>query len=139
VYFAVKILKMKTKKVAIIGAALLLGFVAICIFVHSCNQRSAIKATLTWARLSPFPQSAHDLAIRTEGTMFTRSFRIQFTASSEDIDHWLADSTGTREAVPEKPTATTRHYMIKPGGGAQHAEVSVDDVSHTVSIYVYWS
>jgi hypothetical protein len=62
-----------------------------------------------------------------------------FTASSEDIEQWLADSSGTREALLEKPTPTTRRYLIKPGGGAQHAEVTVDDASHTVSIYVYWS
>jgi hypothetical protein len=130
---------MKTKKVAIVGAILLLAIAAAFFFAQARNHRSAIETTLVWGRLAPIPQSAQGLSVLTEGSSFTRAFRIKFTASPEDVEKWLTDSPGTREAVLESLPPTTRRYSIKPGGGAQHAEVNVDDVSHTVSIYVYWS
>ena len=71
--------------------------------------------------------------------MFSRGFRVSFVAPAAEIDQWLQQSPGTREAIPSSPSPGTRHYRIAPGGGAQHAEVTVDDTQHRVSIYVYWS
>ena len=61
------------------------------------------------------------------------------SAPAADIERWLKDSPGTREATPDSPSPGKRHFLIKPGGGAQHAEVNVDDEAGTVSIFVYWS
>jgi Tfp pilus assembly protein PilV len=133
-------MSLKSQRKFIIAVAILLvGVLAVCFFVHESNRQSAIRATLAWANLSPFPESAHELKISAEGNMFTRSFRISFTASGDDIEKWLVNSPGTRETVSEKTGVAIRHYSIKPSEGAAHAEVNVDDSSHTVSIYVSWS
>lgn len=102
-------------------------------------ERQHLEIPKLWARLAPYPGSARELKATTEGSLFTRAFRVSFSAPAADIERWLKDSPGTREATPEHPTPGVRHFAIKPGGGAQHAEVTVDDASGTVRIYVYWS
>ena len=105
----------------------------------SRNRASAIDCTLTWGRLAPFPASAQSFTISTTGNMFTRGFRSSFTAPAADIEQWLQQSPGTRGIQPSSPSPGIRHFEIAPGGGAQFAEVTVDDTNHHVSIYVYWS
>ncbi len=98
-----------------------------------------MDCTLEWGRLAPFPASAGTVTVTAEGSSFTRAFRSSFTAPAAEIETWLKDSPGTREAKLTKPSPGLRHFGIAPGGGAAHAEVTVDDTTHRVSIYVYWS
>jgi hypothetical protein len=122
-----------------------LAVVAMIVYVGSgesgtpSDKQSAIESTLRWARLSPFPSSAQQFSLTTEGNMFTRSFRASFTAPPTDIKQWLVQSPGIREASPTTPAPGVRHFEISPGDGAQHAEVTVDDTANQVSIYVSWS
>jgi hypothetical protein len=105
----------------------------------SRNQASALDATREWGRLDPLPPSAQQLTIATHGSMFTREFRISFVAPPEDIEAWLKSSPGTREAIVTTPSPGVRLFRITPGGGAEFAEVTVDDALRRVSIHVYWS
>ena len=102
------------------------------------DKRSGIKATLEWGRLASFPKSARDLVVTTEGNMFTRSFRVSFSAPKEDIARWTEESPGLRETQPEKQNSQ-RKFVIKPGGGAVYAEVVIDDATNQVRTYVAWS
>ena len=102
------------------------------------DNRSGIKATLEWGRLASFPKSARDLVVTTEGNMFTRSFRVSFSAPKEDIARWTEESPGLRETQPEKQNSQ-RKFVIKPGGGAVYAEVVIDDATNQVRTYVAWS
>ena len=103
------------------------------------NRTSAINTTRMWGRLAPFPKSAQRFTISSEGSMFTRAFRCSFSAPASDIEQWLQQSPGTRETTPATPSPGIRIFKIAPGGGAQWAEVTVDDTEHCVAIYVYWS
>ena len=103
------------------------------------NRAATIETILTWGRLAPFPASAQGLSISATGNMFTRGFRCSFNAPAPDIEQWLQQSPGTRTVHPSSPSPGIRHFEIAPGGGAQWAEVTVDDTKHRVSIYVYWS
>jgi hypothetical protein len=103
------------------------------------DDPSAIKWTLKWGRLAPFPGSASEFIMMTGGSMFTREFRASFAASAADIERWLEESPGTRAVRPTTPATGVRHFEIAPGGGEQHAEVNVDDLRHRVSIFGYWS
>ena len=105
----------------------------------SRNRASAIDCTLTWGRLAPFPTSAQQFSITTEGGAFTRAFRATFIAPPADIEQWIQQSPGTRSVQPSSPSPGIRHFEIAPGSGAAWAEVTVDDTNHRVSIYVYWS
>jgi hypothetical protein len=127
-------MKNRLRVVVIIVIALALLY---CIFTY-LNERSAINATLKWGRLATFPQSASDFVITPEGNMFTRAFRVSFSAPPEDIARWVNESPGLREEHPNKE-GSLRKYSIKPGGGAQHAEVVINDSTNQVRVYVAWS
>ena len=103
------------------------------------SPETAYQLVLDWGRLAPFPKSATKLSIETSGSMFTRGFRVQFQAPAKEIENWLKASPGTANVAPEQVTPTKRKYYVTPGKGAEHAEVNVDDETHTVNIYVYWS
>ena len=59
---------------------------------------AAIAATLEWARVAPFPVTQEEVLVTTEGSMFTRSFRVRFHAPTENIIEWVNGSPGLRRA-----------------------------------------
>jgi hypothetical protein len=63
---------------------------------------------------------------------------VTFRAPAPDIDRWLQSSPGPSEATVES-IGTKRRFSIRPGAGAQFAQVEVDDASSIVTIYAYWS
>jgi hypothetical protein len=71
--------------------------------------------------------------------MFTRAFRAKFKAQGDVLEIWIRQSPGLAESAPDLSQAGIRTCQVNPGGGAQHAEVSVNDKTHTVEIYVNWS
>lgn len=103
------------------------------------NRASAIRCTLEWGRLAPFPTSARELTTTIEGSAFTRSFRVNFVAPPAEIEQWLQQSPGTRSVTPKTPSPGIRNFEITPGGGAVWADVTVDDITHRVAVYVCWS
>jgi len=127
--------------VGIVGGMMFVALAFVCVLVvfMIANRQSAIDCTLEWGRLAPFPATAEQFSITTHGNMFTREFRASFIASPDEIERWLKESPGTRQAVPTTPFPGVRKFQITPGGGAQFAEVSVDDAKHQVFIVVSWS
>ena len=136
---------------AILGGAFML-ILAACLFVAfflpSENERAnrdparrqeMMTVTLEWGRLAPFPSTARDLSVRTTGNLFTRGFESSFVAPPADIARWIDASPGLRETEPDLSSAGVRRYRVKPGGGAQFAEIRIDDTTNTVHIRVYWS
>lgn len=124
-----------------------LGLLAVARIAHTfsgesgtpSNVPSAIATTLKWGRLAPLPAAATEVAITTEGSMFSRSFQCTFVASATDIERWLQASPGTTAVTPTTAAPDIRRFQIVPGGGAQFAEVFVDDVAHRVRIITHWS
>jgi hypothetical protein len=52
----------------------------------------------------------------------------------------MAASPGFRDVKPESVSASSRRYLLSPGGGAQHAEVTVTGSGRAhVEINTYWS
>jgi hypothetical protein len=99
-------------------------------------EEAMIAPTLEWGRLAPFPTSAKNFSIRTEGSSSSRSFGASFTAPAVDVERWLRESPGTRDVTPKRDSNGLPHYRISPGGGAAHAEVTVENGT-SVKIYVY--
>jgi hypothetical protein len=100
--------------VGVVSLLLVLSFVA----TRRTEQRQRLEIPREWARLAPYPESATDLRASTSGGMFSRAFRVSFSAPAADIERWLQESPGTREATPDSPSPGKRHYAISPGGGA---------------------
>ena len=102
--------------------------------------RGAIETSLTWTRMSPLPESAKNIDVLVEGSMFTREFEVEFEASEEEIKAWLADSPGTAVSyLPRYASAKeTISYKIDESE-ALFAQVTVDWETLTVVIHTYWS
>src|SRR3954465_8590739 len=83
------------------------------------NRRSAIRTTLAWARLAPFPVPVSSLHVRVAGSMFTRQFRISFEGDPKKIQEWIDASPGTRGLQPltERDSAGWFVYSIEPAHG----------------------
>jgi hypothetical protein len=135
--------------IAIVVAAFLVGFVTFAgLFFVSSNsrnnqdpakQKEMMTFVLEWGRLAPFPANAINVLIETEGSSFTRSFHVSFVAPKQDIQTWIKESPGIKEATPEELSDNKIMYRITPGDGANKAELTIDYTFNKVDIYVSWS
>ncbi len=101
-------------------------------------RSSGLEAAQEWARMAPLPDSASGLSVETRGGPFTREFRIRFRAPRDDVNTWLNNSPGTSKLKPAVD-GNIRTYTVEPGGGAMHAEVTVDGDLGSVLIHTFWS
>lgn len=134
--------------VGFVALALVIAFISIMLIPALSNvsnrnlkESEKLKLVLEWGSLDPLPKDLQDFRISTSGGMFSRSYRVNFTAPRQNIEKWLhnppSDTLG-------KNISTTRRYEMTPGGGANSASVTVDyslgDGSiGRVEIYVSWS
>jgi hypothetical protein len=139
----------KNKRISrMFGLFIVLGGVIALFFAAACNSRDnrnspkkaeMKKLTLEWGRFAPFPPSAKNFQIRTEGSSFTRTFIAQFHADSSAIENWIQDSPGLREATTEKINDGKYNYTISPGEGACCAKAIIDFKNGSVVVEVSWS
>ena len=121
----------------------LITIVSIAIFaatITSCGPRkqSAIDTSIEWARLAPLPVPTREVSVETVGSPFTREFRLSFYLSEAQLEQWLSDCEGISDAKIFQEGEITR-YAIRPGGGAQFAEVRVNRSTGEVFVRTYWS
>jgi hypothetical protein len=117
---------------------LALGCPASYFIYQRWSRHSAISTTCLWAGLAPLPVPESEVDVDVSGGMFTREFRISFTADMAAIKEWLNASPGVVNGFGADGEGA-RKYIVKPGGGAQYGEVRVDDATGRVTIRTYWS
>ena len=136
-----------------IGAVVSAGFVGCVLFVLSAflaptnardnldpDKRKEMAAlSQEWGRLAEFPEAAENFSIRTEGNMFTRTFRGGFDAAAEDVTKWMSLSPGITEGKASTNTQGVRTIELKTGGGAAYGVVSVSADGTRVTFRVSWS
>ncbi|MCK5475854.1 MAG: hypothetical protein KAI71_04715 [Candidatus Pacebacteria bacterium] len=128
----------KSKKIYVIFGLIVL-FLIIASSVVSCrDQKDIVRITQEWANLSSFPENAKITSVKKTGSIFTRGFRVKFTAPEKDIRKWLHDSPSTSLITPEK-NGDVEKYFIKSAGGAQFAEIIYNTKTNEVYVRVYWS
>lgn len=98
------------------------------------SQAEMAAITREWGRLAPFPKTARDFTIRTEGNMFTRGFRGSFRDTPENVRAWLDASPGAMEG-----TRKEGRIFLEMGDGAQYGEVEVSPDGTEVKFRVSWS
>lgn len=103
------------------------------------HRGTMIKCTLEWGRLAPFPKTAQDFDIWTDGTMFTRTFLGSFSDTPAAIDEWLKQSPGVQEGQSEIMSDQSVRYVLKTGEGAAYGEVIVTPNHSHIYLKVYWS
>ncbi len=131
---------------SVVGGLFLFGVCTVSVIAYSLlshrsshNQASAMECVLLWGQLAPFPKSAQEVMVTPSGSPLTRTFHATFMAAPKDIEDWLTRSSGIRSAERSTPAPGIRHFKITPGGGAQHAEATIDDNTHRIKIVVDWS
>lgn len=129
---------MKSKKTYAIFGFIILIIAFSVILYKQHDRKEIIRITQEWANLTSFPENAKIISAEKLGSMFTREFRVKFTAPEKDIRKWLSDSPGTSQATPDINGGIEK-YSIKPAGGAQFAEVIYNIKTNEIYIRVYWS
>lgn len=99
------------------------------------KRQEMIGIVLKCGELAPIPQGAQIKSVKTEGNMFTRSFRLVFEADASVIDSWLDNSKGVKTAKIVE-TGDVKKYVLNAKCGFQYAEVNVDRQNRTVTVYV---
>jgi hypothetical protein len=135
-------------KVGFLVLTLVIAFASIMLIPAFSNvanrnltESEKLKRVLEWGNLDPLPKDLRDFKISTSGGMFSRSYRVNFTAPRQSIEKWLHNPPSDKLA---KDIPTTRRYEMTPGGGANSASVTVDyslgdGRIGRVDIYVSWS
>jgi CO/xanthine dehydrogenase Mo-binding subunit len=129
---------MTRRRFIIAALAVVVALGTVAAWVSRSFDTGALATASAWARLAPIPLSAHDRRVQSKGSMFCREFVITFVAPPGDVRQWLQASPGPSSAK-RSVSGTATVYSITPGGGAEFAEVSVNEVTGEVTIRTYWS
>jgi hypothetical protein len=130
--------KLRHKTFLIVGAIVATGVAAGFVGWRVHVNRQEVEIALRWSRMAPIPKEATDLKVGTDGSMFTREFKVEFVLPSISIQRWLDASAGIRNSSSEV-TGNEERFRIHPADGAQFAEVRVDRKSGKIRIHASWS
>lgn len=140
-----KLMKNKLKSIILVlGIALIVTVALFTSMVWPTNNRDnkdiakqheMMRIILDCGELAPIPKSASIKTVKTEGNMFTRSFRLVFEADAKTIDTWLNSSKGIKAAKITKDSGSSK-YILDAKRGFQYAEVNVDQHNNRVTVYV---
>ena len=105
--------------------------------VFPWQKAEAIKTTLIWGGLAELPKEAENLNIEKSGSMFTRTFTIEFKAEQKKIENWILNSKRLKESKP-KVKGVNKTYEIYPGENESlGGKVSIE--KGKVTIRMSWS
>ena len=82
--------------------------------VFPWQKAEAIKTTLNWGGLAELPKEAENLSVEKSGSMFTRTFTIEFNADQKEIENWILNSKRLKNNKP-KVKGVNEIYEIYPG------------------------
>jgi hypothetical protein len=99
------------------------------------KQQEMLAIVLRCANFAPIPGTAKIQSIKTEGNLFTRSFRLTFEVDTVSINDWLHSSKGIRSARLTKKGGI-RQYILNTKCGYEYGEIQVDSHNHKIMVYV---
>ncbi|PZX91877.1 hypothetical protein DOS84_18255 [Flavobacterium aquariorum] len=101
------------------------------------QKTEAIKTTLNWGGLAKLPKEAENLSVEKSGSMFTRTFTIEFNADQKEIENWILNSKRLKDNKP-KVKGVNETYEIYPGENESlGGKVSIE--KGKVTIHMSWS
>ncbi len=105
--------------------------------VFPWQKAEAIKTTLNWGGLAELPKEVENLSVKKSGSMFTRTFTIEFNADQKEIENWILNSKRLKNNKP-KVKGVNETYEIYPGENESlGGKVSVENGK--VKIQMSWS
>jgi hypothetical protein len=96
------------------------------------------RTTLQWGRLAPFPATARDFGIRSEGGLFTRSFRGSFSDTPAHVEAWLAASPGVARGGCT-PVPEGERCVLRTARDVGYGELVLSKDKSHVTFYASWS
>jgi len=130
-------MKRRVLKILVMVVSLVTTIGTVAWFAMAPEKQVDAEPTICeWARVSSYSVSASSITVAVRGGMFTREFEVEMQMSEEKLAAWIASSPGFKDATTEKKDGVVI-YHIKPGGGAQFAEIRVR--GDHVTIRVFWS
>jgi hypothetical protein len=131
------------KKTIKILASLLFVFLVFTYFnffssiVFPWQKTEVIKTTLNWGGLAELPKEAENLNVEKSGSMFTRTFIIEFNSDQKEIEKWILNSKRLKNNKP-KVKGVNETYEIYPGENESlGGKVSIE--KGKVTIRISWS
>ncbi|RBP45640.1 hypothetical protein DES53_10222 [Roseimicrobium gellanilyticum] len=105
------------------------------------HMASAKASAWNWARLPALLAKAQGIHLTTDGSVFSRSFRVTFFGAPADIAAWVKScpGVGDPDCKKEPLEGGGMRYVYPAGGGAAYAEIVHFPARGTVEIYTYWS
>ena len=126
--------------IAFVLALGLLGFAGFSGPVDGRAQSEALDATREWARLAPLPSSARDLRITKQGSSFTRTYVLEFTADPAELSAWLTRCSGLADPKCQRTReAESVIYEFPGGGGALIGRIEHDETAGQIRVHAIWS
>lgn len=102
---------------------------------NNLKKNEMLKIIIAGGNLAPLPQIAKINELKTEGNLFTRSFRLNFESDSTTIKNWLLSSKGIKSA--EKSSSNSSDiYVLHPQKRFSYGKVKVDRKHHLVAVYL---
>jgi hypothetical protein len=105
--------------------------------VFPWQKAEAIKTTLNWGGLAELPKEVENLSVEKSGSIFTRTFTIEFKADEKQIENWILNSKRLKKSKP-KIKGVNKTYEVFPGENESlGGKVSVE--KEKVTIRMSWS
>jgi hypothetical protein len=83
-------------------------------FVFPWQKTEAIQTTLNWGGLAELPKETENLTVEKYGSIFSRSFKIQFKANQTEIESWILKSKRLKNNSPKRK-GNHKTFDIYPG------------------------
>lgn len=104
------------------------------------DRAGAIETTLLWGGLADLPDNSSDVTVQTSGSMFTRTYTIEFDSDETEIKNWINKSKRLKNLKPVSDANGVMGFEIYPGEeGAVGGTVTVDKERNRVIIRMMWS
>ena len=100
------------------------------------DRADAIESAMESDGLHELPESADNVSVDTEGSLFTRDFIIEFNCNKNDLDNWIRKSN-LDKLTPTKDENGVEVYQVPGQNGAIGGHVYID--KNKVTIDMSWS
>ena len=104
--------------------------------VFPWQKDEAIKTTIEWSGLTELPVQKENIKITKKGSVFTRQYILEFTASTKEIENWIKKNKKLNKIQPRERN-TTKTYVISGEKGATGGTIKIKD--NLVIINMSWS
>ena len=104
------------------------------------DRTEAIEVALLWGGLADLPDNSYNVSVHMAGSMFTRTFIVEFDSNEAEIKKWIGNSKRLRDVAPLIDENGIMEFEIYPREeGTVGGTVKVHRLKNKVTIEMKWS